>query len=118
MRLKKVFRFLLLPLAALAVSLPGQAGLVGTAAMSANPAAVDAGTVMQQRDWITAQLVQGGVDRTDALTRVASMTDTQVSEIHQRIDAAPAGGSDALLVLVVVFVVLELTGYIDVIPER
>lgn len=118
MRLKKVFRFLLLPLAVLAVSLPGQAGMLGTAALSANPAAVDAGMVMQQRDWITEQLVQGGVDKSDALTRVASMTDAQVAEIHQRIDSTPAGGADVLLVALVVFVVLELTGYIDVIPER
>ena len=118
MRLKSFLRLLLLPLAALAVSMPAQAGMVGTAAMSAQAAVVDAAGVKQQRDWIAGQLVQSGVDETDALARVASMTDAQVAQLHQRIDSAPAGGSDALLVAVVVFLVLELTGYIDVIPER
>ena len=70
-----------------------------------------------QRDWIATQLQRGGVPLAQSERRVASMTDTEVAQIYQRIDQAPAGGADVLLIALVIFAVLEITGYIDVIPE-
>jgi hypothetical protein len=46
------------------------------------------------------------------------MTDAEISGIYQRIDEAPAGGADVLIIALIVFAVLEITGYIDVIPEK
>ena len=46
------------------------------------------------------------------------MTDVEITEIYQRIDEAPAGGTDFLIIALIIFAVLEITGYIDVIPER
>jgi hypothetical protein len=45
------------------------------------------------------------------------MTDVEVAQIYQRIDEAPAGGN-ILVIALVIFAVLEITGYIDVIPEK
>ncbi len=118
MRFKRLLQFLFFALAACATSLPSQAGMVGTAQLQLNSDTIEPGDMVQQRDWITEQLVQGGVGEADALSRVAAMTDLEVTQIHQRIDQAPAAGSDALLIGVIVFLVLELTGYIDVIPDN
>jgi hypothetical protein len=48
---------------------------------------------------------------------VAAMTDAQVLEIHKRIDASPAGGADALVVVIIVLIVLEVMGYTDFIAD-
>jgi hypothetical protein len=118
MRLNKLFTCLAFALASLALSLPSQAGMLATAQIQAGPAAIELGDSLQQRSWIQQQLVQGGVNETDAVVRVASMTDVEVAQIHQRIDEAPAGGVDGLVVVLLVLIVLEVTGYIDIIPDR
>jgi len=46
------------------------------------------------------------------------MTDVEVARLYQRVDDAPAGGADILIIGLVVFAVLEITGYIDVIPNK
>ena len=40
-----------------------------------------------------------------------------MQEVYQRIDAAPAGGADALLVVLIVLIVLEVMGYTDFIKD-
>ncbi|MDH3537852.1 MAG: PA2779 family protein, partial [Gammaproteobacteria bacterium] len=70
-----------------------------------------------QRDWIREQLLTGGVSEADAVKRVAALTDDQVAKIHQRIDESPAGGADALVVIILVLVITELMGYTDIIPN-
>ncbi len=118
MRLNRLLHYLFFTLALFAISLPSQAGMVGTSQLQLDSAVIDLGNITQQRDWIRQQLVQGGVDQADAVVRVASMTDAEVAEIHQRIDEVPAGGVNGLVVVIIVLVVLEVTGYIDIIPER
>ncbi|MDH3220910.1 MAG: PA2779 family protein [Gammaproteobacteria bacterium] len=114
---KRVLRSLLLALAATTVVLPVHAGMVGTAQLQANPVAVELGNIAQQRDWIREQLVTGGVSEADAVKRVAALTDAQVNRIHQRMDEEPAGGADALVILILVLVITELMGYTDIIPN-
>ena len=118
MRFKRLLHGLLFALATFAFSLPSQAAMVGTVQLQTNTAAIELGSIMQQRDWITEQLVQGGVHEADAVSHVASMTDLEVTQIHQRIDEVPAGGADFLIIALVIFAVLEITGYIDVFPEK
>lgn len=105
----------LLAFACLTASLPGQAAMVSTPQMQSGAAQTLNGDVSTQRDWIVEQLVAGGVDQTDATRRVAAMTDTQVRDIHQRIEEHPAGG-DALVVILLILVITELMGYTDIIP--
>lgn len=118
MMMKIILRCLLVAVAALTVSLPSQAAMVGTAQIQSNPTAVELADVVQQRDWISQHLVEGGVSRADAVKRVAAMTDAQVASIHQRIDEMPAGGSaEVILIIGLVLVITELMGYTDIIPN-
>jgi len=117
MLIKMILRCLLIGIAALTVSIPGQAAMVGTAQLQANNAPIELGVPSDKRDWIREQLVNGGVGESQAASRVAAMTDAQVDEIYQRIDASPAAGSDALLLIIVVLVVLEVMGYTDFIKD-
>ena len=117
MFLKRVLRYLLVAAAAMTVCMPAQAAMVGTAQLQANSAAVELAAIAEQRDWIREQLIVAGVAEARAAERVAAMTDAQVQDIYQRIDSSPAGGSDALLILIVVLVVLEVMGYTDFIPD-
>ena len=112
----KFMRCLLVAVTALAVSLPGQAGMVGTAQLQDSQLSVDLGNIAAKRSWIEQQLVLGGVEATDATTRVAAMTDAQVIKIHQRIDEAPAGGN-AVVILILILVITELMGYTDIVPN-
>jgi hypothetical protein len=116
MMMKRIIQCLLIAMTALTASLPAQAAMVGTGQMQANPAVI--GDMAQQRDWIRQQLVKGGVDESTAVTRVAAMTDVQVSEINRRIDEMPAGASgEALIIIGLVLVITELMGYTDIIPN-
>lgn len=118
MTIKRLCSCLLIALASLTVSLPSQAAMVGTAQIQAGPAMIELGDVLQQREWIRRQLVQGGVSATDAVKRVAAMTDIQVAEIHQRIDEMPAGaGAEVLIIIGLVLVITELMGYTDIFPN-
>ncbi len=116
MTIKRILHCALFTLALAAVSLPGQAAMVGTAQMQAGAAPAASGDVGAQRDWIVEQLVTGGVATDDAATRVAAMTDTQVREIYRRIDEHPAAGADGLIIIILVLVITELMGYTDIIP--
>ena len=116
MLVKKLLQCLLIVTAVMAVSLPSQAAMVGTAQLQANQPGIDFGNVSAQRDWIKQQLVVGGVDATDAALRVAAMTDAQVLKIHQRIDKEPAGGN-ALVIIFLILVITELMGVTDIVPN-
>ena len=118
MSLNRLVRSLLFAMVALTISLPGQAGMVATTQLQDAGVAIQFGDMLQQRDWLEQQLVIGGVSEVAAVSRVAAMTDVEITEIYQRIDEAPAGGTDFLIIALIVFAVLEITGYIDVIPEK
>ncbi len=117
MRISKIIHCLLIAIASLGLTLPGQAAMVGTAQIHGNLAQLDLADISAKRDWIETQLVAGGVDAARAATRVAAMTDAQVLKIHQRIDEMPAGGADALIIIILVLVITELMGYTDIIPN-
>lgn len=116
---KRIIHCLLVAVAALSVSLSGQAAMVGTAQLQADSAFFEAGSLDARRDWIREQLVVGGVDEAAAAGRVAAMTDAQVGEVYQRMDDLPAGASagEVLLVALIVLLVLEVTGYTDFIKD-
>lgn len=118
MMMKRVLRCLLLAVAALTASLPAQAGMVGTAQMQSNQAAIEFADVTQQRAWIKEHLVKAGVSENDATKRVAAMTDVQVAKVHQRIDEMPAGASaETLIIIGLILVITEIMGYTDIIPN-
>ncbi|HSN31979.1 MAG TPA: PA2779 family protein [Ideonella sp.] len=70
-----------------------------------------------------ADVVQGlearGVDPQQVRARVDALSDTEVAQLAQKIDSAPAGASDILGVIVTLFVVLLITdilGFTKVFP--
>ena len=69
------------------------------------------------QDAVRGQLVGLGVDPKDAQARVASLTDSELAMVNQRIDTLPAGGDSVFVILGVVFlvlVILELVGVINI----
>jgi len=119
MFIKTILRCLIVGIAAISVSVPGQAAMVGTAQLQAGSSAIELGVIGDQRDWIREQLVIGGVDQAAASKRVAAMTDAQVEDVFKRLDEMPAGAGlgEVVLVAIIVLLVLELTGYTDFIKD-
>ncbi len=74
--------------------------------------------MQQKRDWIQAELVKGGISPADSALRVSSMSDIQVTQIHQRMDEMPAGAgaAGAILLIFAVLAVTDLMGVTDIFP--
>ncbi|MEJ2178962.1 MAG: PA2779 family protein [Gammaproteobacteria bacterium] len=71
------------------------------------------------RDDVRGKLVEYGVDPEDAVNRVANMTDEEARLFAQNMQELPAGGTDVLGVLLIVFLVLlftDIMGYTDIFP--
>jgi hypothetical protein len=89
-----------------------QAGMIGTEQIQAaataqqNHAKVEAAL---NRPEVLAQLEQMGVSKADAQARVAAMSDEEAAAMAGKIDNLPAGGSDLLGALVLIFFVLLVT---------
>jgi hypothetical protein len=69
------------------------------------------------RDNVQQQLIAFGVDPAAALERIASLSDSELEVLQQRMDTLPAGADSALTVLgivLLVLLVLELVGVTDI----
>jgi hypothetical protein len=115
--------------AALAIgSLPvgsARAGLVATEQVVAERAAAgerERLTALFERDDVRGQLEALGVDRDEAVARIAGLSDSEVLAISGRLDALPAGQGviEGILVAAgIVFIVLiitDLLGVTDLFP--
>lgn len=72
-----------------------------------------------QRPELQAKLQEYGVDLKDAAQRVAALTDEEVSAMARQIENAPAGGTDILGFVLVIFIVLLVTdilGFTQIFP--
>lgn len=64
---------------------------------------------------VAAMLVDMGVDPADVDARVAALSDAELAQLHAKMQDMPAGGVLAVLgIVLIVLVVLELTGAIDI----
>jgi hypothetical protein len=88
------------------LGLPVHAGMLPTDA--ANPERLRVLTVLERSD-VQAALQAHGVSSADVKARVAAMTDDEVAQLAGQIDSLPAGGSDVLTIILVVFIVLLIT---------
>ena len=72
------------------------------------------------REDIQEAIIANGIDPMEAKSRIDSLSDEEVIRISDQIDQLPAGGGAVefllitLLVVVLVFVILDLTGVTDV----
>jgi hypothetical protein len=74
---------------------------------------------MLERADVSAALVERGVSAEQARERVAALTDAEVAHVALEIDKAPAGASELIGTLVLVFVLLVFTdilGYTHIFP--
>ena len=104
---------------AMFVSLPAQAGMVGTAQMTHSlTSSLSAAEITQQRGWIQSQLEANGVTKANAALRVSSLSDSQIQQVQQRIDEMPAGAGAlcTIALIALVLVITDLTGITDVFP--
>lgn len=94
-----------------------QAGMIGTEQMvSTHQRAEDLNTVsafMTRADAV-AEMEKLGVDPADAQTRVASLSDQELSQLAQNIREQPAGAGGVFVVLGVVFLVLVILEVVGV----
>jgi hypothetical protein len=88
------------------LGLPVHAGMLP--ADAANPERLRVLTVLERSD-VQAALQVHGVSSADVKARVAAMTDDEVTQLAGQIDSLPAGGSDVLTIILVVFIVLLIT---------
>ncbi|MEO7385335.1 MAG: PA2779 family protein [Gammaproteobacteria bacterium] len=96
------------------------ASVIGTAEyLSAESRAgylADINAALSRAD-VQAQLVALGVNPTDAASRAASLSDTELAQVAAEMQTLPAGGDGVLVVIGIVFIVLlilELTGVINI----
>jgi hypothetical protein len=70
-----------------------------------------------QRADVQQAMIEMGVDPEEALLRVGSLSDQELTELNSQIDSLPAGGDGILALIGAVFVILlilELTGVINI----
>ena len=85
-----------------------QAGMIGSdQAATSSSAAADRSTVLSylNRGEVASQLQSLGIDPSTAQARVAALSDQEAQSLAQRIQAMPAGASDAGAILLLVVVV-------------
>ena len=109
---------LIVCMGALSAPLPAVAGIVTTeTAIAGAERARLAGLL--EREELRVQLQALGVDPAHAKARVAALSDEEAVRLVAEIDAAPAGGSDVLVVALIVFLVLlftDIMGYTKIFP--
>lgn len=68
------------------------------------------------RNDVQQAMIAMGVDPHQAQSRVASLSDSELTQLHSRLDSLPAGGSFLALVgaVFVVLLILELVGIINI----
>lgn len=92
-----------------------QAGMVATDVVAAQvqhaEAAARRATVLAtlERTDVAQALADKGVDLADARARVAALSDAEVVQLADQLDHAPAGASDVLGAIVLIFLVLLVT---------
>jgi cytochrome c1 len=102
----------------IALPLPAQAVMLATdnALGTAQHQRVE--QVLERAD-VQARLQAYGVSVADVKARVAALTDQEAADLAARLDSLPAGGSDILGVIVLIFLVLLLTdilGFTKIFP--
>jgi hypothetical protein len=103
---------------------PAQASMIGTAQQLQHSERAEHISKVQQfmaRDDVRSQMVALGVSPDAAALRVDGMTDSELQQLSQRIDHAPAGGDGVLVILGVVFlvlIILELVGVTNIFNSR
>jgi hypothetical protein len=112
---------------AMSVAFLNMAPAVQAELIATDQVAVMAGTAKDRvlvnetilRPELQAKLQEFGISLKDAQARVAALTDQEVSALARQIETVPAGGTDVLAFVLVIFIVLLITdimGFTTVFP--
>ena len=91
---------------------PASAAMIGTEAAIAEATGGHERARVESflsRGDVQAQMQKLGIDARDAKARVSALTDEEVRLLSGKLDKLPAGGLDALGVILLVFVILLIT---------
>ena len=96
-----------------------QAEVIGTSTVIASESMrstyIDSVRAALDRQQVSERLTALGVDRAQLDARLSALTDAELAQLAQRLDQQPAGGILAVLgIVLVVLLVLEYTGTIDI----
>ena len=109
---------LIVSIVGLGVPLPAQAGMLGTSDALAGNARNRLDALLERQE-LRAKLAAYGVKVSDVRQRIAALSDEEAAQLAGQIDSAPAGGTDFIGAVLLVFLVLLLTdilGYTHVFP--
>lgn len=111
-----------LSIALIATSLPLRAGMIGTPQALAQDARNAHLTQVQTfiaRDDVRSQMEALGVDSALAAERVAALTDSELQQLSTDIDNLPAGSGvvELALVVLLILILLEIVGAINIFPK-
>ena len=73
------------------------------------------------REDVRQAMIALGVDPAQARTRVSSLSDEELSRLNGQLDSLPAGGTEVLVIIGIVFLVLlilEVTGIVDIFSKN
>ena len=120
MRTQSFLAGLLVPCLLLS-SMPVHAEMIGTAEMLAPAADAERERVeaFLAREDVQRHFEALGVSPADAADRVASLTESELQQLSSRIDSLPAGadGAGVVLTVLLILILLELVGAIDIFPK-
>ena len=111
------FVSLVLILSMLGMSLPAQAGMLPTEAVTKERI-----MGLLERADVRAQLESLGVNPADAKARVAALTDDEAAQLAAKVDSLPAGADaggaliGALLIIFIVLLITDILGVTKVFP--
>jgi len=97
---------------------PAYAGIVSSETVAAGAARSHVASVLQRTE-VQARLLAMGVDPNEVQARVAALSDPEAAQLAARLDELPAGGSDFLMIALIVFLVLlftDIMGYTKIFP--
>jgi len=97
---------------------PAYAGIVSTHAVVSGAARGQVASVLERTD-VQARLQAMGVDPAQVQARVAALSDEEAAQLAARLDELPAGGTDFLAIVLIVFLVLlftDIMGYTKIFP--
>jgi hypothetical protein len=114
-----IVQLLVIAVAVAAPLAPAQAAIVGTGAAMAMSERADAlarvDTALTRAD-VGRQLEALGVDREQAMERVAALTDAELAQLEGRLDQLPAGGNTLAVLggVLLVLIILDIMGVTNI----
>jgi len=117
-RFRRVVACLLVLCLSATGTFPAYAGIVGTEAVITGVERGQIASVLQRNE-VQSRLRAMGVDPAEVQARVAALSDEEAAQLAARLDELPAGGSDFLMVALIIFLVLlftDIMGYTKIFP--